>query len=255
GGGPGADVCLLGAAHLRRRVLAPPLVRIARLCFLCRMQMRVTLVALLIALAGGGRAAVAAPATFATDQRIVYSDGLHNENTAMIRLGRRILLAFRGGKPGQIGSAPAHINIFESRDRGLTFTKRSEVNYRLIPGGRDICHPKLVQLIGRLVLYAISRSPGSHYRDLGGQAWLVRAESSDGGHTWTPPVKTYADVDATGKETFWGFWRYAERRYVQGGKHRRTLFATGYQDGDTAVGLFASDDGITWQKRSTIIAS
>src|SRR5262249_30654553 len=37
--------------------------------------------------------------------------------------------------------------------------------------------------------------------------------------------------------------------------HRRTLFATGYQDGDIAVGLFASDDGITWEKRSTIITS
>src|SRR5262249_52374400 len=190
GGGPGADVCLLGAAHLRRRVLAPPLVRIARLCFLCRMQMRVTVVALLIALAGGGRAAVAAPATFATDQRIVYSDRLHNENTAMIRLGRRILLAFRGGERGQIGSARAPINIFESRDRGRTFTQLSEVNANGLPGGRDIRDPKLVQVGGRLFLYAISRTPGSHYRDLGGQAWLVRAESTDGGHTWTPPVKT-----------------------------------------------------------------
>ena len=41
----------------------------------------------------------------------------------------------------------------------------------------------------------------------------------------------------------------------EGAFHGRTLFATGYQDGDVAVGLFASDDGITWEKRSTIIAS
>ena len=58
-----------------------------------------------------------------------------------------------------------------------------------------------------------------------------------------------------GAETFWGFWRYTKRPYTKAGKHRRTLFATGYQDFDTAVGLFASDDGITWEKRSTIIAS
>src|SRR5262249_9031643 len=228
---------------------------IAGLCFLSRMQMRVTMVALLIALAGGGPDASAAPASFATAQRIIYSDGLHNENTAMIRLRGRILLAVRGGEQGQIGSARAHINIFESRDRGRTFTFLSEVNANDLPGGRDIRDPKLVEVGDRLFLYAISRTPGFHYRDLGGQAWALRAESTDGGRTWTPPVKTYADIDATGKETFWGFWRYTERRYVKAGKHRRTLFVTGYQDGDVAVGLFASDDGITWEKRSTIIAS
>ncbi len=217
--------------------------------------MRSSIVALVVALIGGGRGSDAAPASFATDQRIVYADGLHNENTAMIRLHGRILLAFRGGEQGQIGSARAHINIFESRDRGRTFTLLGEVNANDLPGGRDIRDPKLVEVGGRLFLYAISRVPGFHYRDLGGQAWTVRAESSDGGRTWTPPVRTYQDVDATGMETYWGFWRYTERPYVKAGRHRRTLFATGYQDFDVAVGLFASDDGITWEKRSTIIAS
>jgi hypothetical protein len=219
------------------------------------MRTGLSIVMLGIALIGGGSDSDATPASFATDQRIVYSDGLHNENTAMIRFHGRILLAFRGGEGGQIGSSRAHINIFESRDRGRTFTFLSEVNANDLPGGRDIRDPKLVEIGGKLRLYAISRLPGFHYRDLGGQAWAVRAESADGGRTWTSPVKTYADVDATGVETFWGFWRYTERRYVKAGKHRRTLFATGYQDGDTAVGLFASDDGITWEKRSTIIAS
>jgi hypothetical protein len=197
----------------------------------------------------------AAPASFATNQRIVYSDGLHNENTAMIRFRGRILLAFRGGEQGQIGSARARIKIFESRDRRRTFTLLSEVNANDLPGGRDIRDPKLVEMGGRLFLYAISRVPGFHYRDLGGQAWTIRAESADRGRTWTSPVRTYQDVDATGAETFWGFWRYTKRSYVKAGRHRRTLFATGYQDGDTAVGLFASDDGIIWEKRSTIIAS
>ena len=219
------------------------------------MRVRLLIVGLVIALAGGGSDSDGAPAGFATRQRIVYSDGLHNENTAMIRLHGRILLAFRGGEQGQIGSARAHINIFESRDRGRTFTLLSEVNANDLPGGRDIRDPKLVEVGGRLFLYAISRVPGFHYRDLGGQAWTVRAESSDGGRTWTPPVRTYQDVDATGMETYWGFWRYTERPYVKAGRHRRTLFATGYQDFDIAVGLFASDDGITWEKRSTIIAS
>src|SRR5262249_34567373 len=155
--------------QLDRRLIASALFRIAGLCFLSRMQMRVTMVALLIALAGGAADAFAAPASFATDQRIVYSDGLHNDNPAMNRLRRLILLAFRGGEHGQTGSARAHINIFESRDRGRTFTKLSEVNANDLPGGRDIRDPKLVEVGGRLFLYAISRTPGFHYRDLGGQ--------------------------------------------------------------------------------------
>jgi len=214
-----------------------------------------SILGLVLALAGGGSDAGGAPASFATDQRIVYSDGLHNENTEMINLHGRILLMFRGGEQGQIGSARARLKIFESRDQGRTFALLSEVNASNLPGDRDIRDPKFVRMGGRLFLYAISRLPGFHYRDLGGQAWTIRAESADGGRTWTPPVKTYQDVDANGVETFWGFWRYTRRLYTDSGKRRRTLFATGYQDFDTAVGLFASDDGITWEKRSTIISS
>jgi hypothetical protein len=61
------------------------------------MRMRLASVALVIILAGAKESGAAA-ASFATHQRIVYSDGLHNENTAMIRFHGRILLAFRGGE-------------------------------------------------------------------------------------------------------------------------------------------------------------
>jgi hypothetical protein len=193
------------------------------------------------------------PATFVGDQRIIYSDGLHNENTEMLRLGDRILLIFRGGESGQTGSARARIKIFESTDEGHTFTLISEVNANNLPGERDIRDPKLVEMNGTLLLYAISRLPGFHYRDLLGQAWTIRAESTDGGHTWTPPVKTYEDVSAGGVETFWGFWRFTKRQYQIGRERRETLFATGYNDGDVAVGLFASEDGVHWDKRATII--
>jgi hypothetical protein len=190
-----------------------------------------------------------------SSQRIVYSDGLHNENTEMIRLGDRILLIFRGGEQGQVGSARARIKVLESSDGGRSWTPLSEVSASNLPGERDIRDPKLVEMNGTLFLYAISRLPGFHYRDLGGQAWTVRAESGDGGRTWTPPEKTYEDVDAAGSETYWGFWRFTEREYVVAGERRRTLFATGYTDFDIAVGLFASDDGVHWEKRSTIIDS
>ena len=192
---------------------------------------------------------------FVADQHIVYSDGLHNENTEMIRLGDRLLLIFRGGEEGQIGSNRARIKVFESTNDGQTFTLVSEVNANDLPDGRDIRDPKLVEVNGRLFLYAISRKPGFHYRDQGGAAWTIRAESTDGGHTWSSPVRTYQDVDAIGTETFWGFWRYTKRQYTEAGKQRETLYATGYQDDDVAVGLFASEDGIVWEKRSTIIES
>src|SRR5215470_1508514 len=180
------------------------------------MRLRAWHVGLIIVLAGYATPADAAP-SFATHQRIVYSDGLHSENTTMIRFHGRILLVFRGGEGGQIGSARARIKIFESRDRGRTFTLLSEVNANDLPGGRDIRDPKLVEMGGRLFLYAISRLPGFHYRDFGGQAWTIRAESADGGRTWTAPVRTYRDADATGAETFWGFWRYTPRSYTRGG--------------------------------------
>jgi hypothetical protein len=204
-------------------------------------------------MARGGHAA-RSPAPFADDQHIVYSDGLHSENTEMIRLGKRNLRMFRGGEEGQIGSARARLEIFESRDRGKSFTLLSEVNASNLPGDRDIRDPKFVQVGDKLFLYAISRLPGFHYRDFGGEAWTVRSESSDGGRTWTAPVKTYAD-GTVDDETFWGFWRFTSRRYKESGKRKRTLYATGYTDFDTAVGFFASDDGVTWTKRSTIIDS
>src|SRR4030095_12238837 len=172
----------------------------------------------------------------------------------MIRLGDRILLIFRGGEEGQVGSARARIKIFESTDDGKTFHLLSEVNANNLPDGRDIRDPKLVEMNGVLRLYAISRLPGFHYRDLGGQAWTIRAESSDGGRTWTAPLRTYADVGTEGSETFGGFWRFTKRDYVDAGVRRQTLFATGYTDFDIEVGLFASEDGITWQKRATIIS-
>jgi hypothetical protein len=225
-----------------------------------RTRTKLSAIALILVLAGCGddseSPTVSAGPSFVSNQRIAYKeDDLHNENTEMIRLAGRILLIFRGGETGQTGSARARIKIFESTDDGRSFTLISEVNASTLPGDRDIRDPKLVQMDGgTLFLYAISRLPGAHYRDLFGQAWTIRAESADGGHNWTPPVKTYEDVRGN-QETFWGFWRFTKRQYAVSGDSRHTLFATGYNDGDVEVGLFASDDGVQWAKRATIIRS
>jgi hypothetical protein len=199
---------------------------------------------------------------FITDERIIFSDGLHSENTEMIKLGDRILLCFRGGEEGQTGSARARIMIFESTDNGQTFTKISEVAMPDDPDDpeddRDIRDPKFVQMGDKLYMYAISRVPGFKYRDLYGEAWTVRAESTDGGHTWTTPVKTLADRPGLFQlvlgldETYWGVWRLMKREYEVAGQNKVTLYATAYDDGDISVGLFESKDGVNWRKTGII---
>ncbi|MFZ1865391.1 MAG: sialidase family protein [Polyangiales bacterium] len=196
---------------------------------------------------------------FVTNQRIIFSDGLHNENTEMIRLGDRILLAFRGGEQGQVGSDRAAILISESTDEGQTFTKISEITMppadSAEPGaGRDIRDPKLVQMGDKLFLYAIARSPGFTYRDLFKQTWTVRSESEDGGRTWTAPARIRDEAGADFMDR-WGFWRFTKRQYEENGEAKETLFATGYEDGDTKAGFFRSEDGIRWTYVSNIIDS
>ncbi len=198
-------------------------------------------------------------AGFVSQARIFFSDGLHNENTEMIRLGDRILLAFRGGEEGQTGSARARIKIYESTDEGKSFTFLSEVAMPNDPDDpnddRDIRDPKFVFFEDKLFLYCISRVPGFTYRDLFGEAWTVRSESADGGRTWTVPVKTFEDRWIFGIEIYWGFWRFAKRPYEVMGEPRETLYATGYDDGDTSVGLFASEDGVNWRKHAVIFSN
>jgi hypothetical protein len=179
-------------------------------------------------------AAKRAAAELVGDQRIVYTDGLHNENTELAWFRGDLLLAFRGGGTGQTGTPDAHIEIFSSSDRGASFSPRARIS---MPD-RDIRDPKLVVEGDRVVLYAISRVPGFQFRDLGGQAWTVRSESKDG-VTWTAPVRVYDEG--------WGFWRFVRKDGV--------LYATGYDDGDVRVGLFASTDGVHWEQRGTITDS
>jgi hypothetical protein len=168
---------------------------------------------------------------FVTQQRIQYSDGLHNENTDLIRWGDKTYLVFRGGEASQIGSPTARLKIWESSDAGDTWSMTAEVFMQ----NRDVRDPKFVLENNKLAIYAISRVPGVHVRDAGGLAWTVRTETTDG-RTFTPAVRVYDET--------WGFWRFA--------RHNGTLYATGYNDGDTQVGFFSSPDGVSWTKISPI---
>jgi hypothetical protein len=172
---------------------------------------------------------------FVSNQHIVYADGLHNENTDLIRWGDKSYLVFRGGETSQVGSPKARLKVWESSDAGDHWTLNAEI---FMPD-RDIRDPKFVIEGNKLAIYAISRTPGPHIRDANGLAWTVRTETTDGKNFTTPPVRIYDET--------WGFWRFVWKG--------STLYATGYNDGDTQVGLFSSNDGITWQKVSLIYDS
>ncbi len=187
------------------------------------------------------------------NQRTVFSDGLHNENTEMLRLADgSLLLAFRGGSVAQTGLGS--IIIFRSTDDlatpcpGPFCVKTATVSVL----DRDIRDPKLVEFDGRLFLYAISRVDGLGVRDLFSQSWTVRSESTDGGATWTAPVKTLEER-FLGFEQFWGGWRFVKRSYKQGRHRKERLYMTAYNDLNSAVALFSSDDGRSWHKRGEII--
>lgn len=172
---------------------------------------------------------------FVSHQRILFADGKHNENTDLIRWNDKLYLVFRGGETSQVGSPIARLKVWSSTDLGDTWTLDAEI---FMPD-RDIRDPKFVIEGDKLVIYAISRVPGPHVRDLGGLAWTVRTETTDGVHFSTPPQKVYDEQ--------WGFWRFV--------RHRERLYATGYDDGDVHVGFFVSDDGVRWQKLSNIFDS
>ena len=199
---------------------------------------RKNLIAALLALAACGSTASSAPPEpttgFVSNQRVVYTDGLHNENTDLLEWGGATWLVFRGGETQQTGSPIARLKVFRSYDRGDHFDMTAEI---FMPD-RDIRDPKFVVQDGALVIYAISRVPGGHVRDDGGLAWTVRTASADGVH-WPQPVRVYDEK--------WGFWREV--------LHNGTWYATGYNDGDTQVGFFASADGKAWQKVSLIFDS
>ncbi len=167
-------------------------------------------------------------------QHVAYTDGLHNENTDLIQWNKAVWLVFRGGETSQIGSADARLKVFRSDDLGDSWTMTAEI---FMPS-RDIRDPKFMVQDGVLAIQAISRVPGGHMRDAGGFAQTVRSETADGIH-WSPPTQV---ADET-----WGLWRYVE--------HDGQWYATGYNDGDTQVGLFQSADGKQWKRIALIMDS
>ncbi|MFO0727959.1 MAG: hypothetical protein U1E65_29535 [Myxococcota bacterium] len=172
---------------------------------------------------------------FVSNQRIVYGDGLHNENTDLIRWHDKLYMVFRGGETSQVGSPTARLKVWESSDLGDQW----KLNAEIFMPERDIRDPKLVVEGDALAIYAITRVPGPHVRDATGLAWTVRVATQDGVHFTSPPERIFDET--------WGFWRYT--------RHGDTLYATGYNDGDVKVGFFAKEGDQAWKQVSLIYDS
>src|SRR5262249_39011557 len=104
-----------------------------------------------LAIACGGDGFELKPTTgLVTNQHIVYRDGLHNENTDLIRWNDKTYLVFRGGETAQLGSPKARLKVYESSDAGDTW----KLNAEIFMPDRDIRDPKFVIEDDKLVIYA-----------------------------------------------------------------------------------------------------
>jgi hypothetical protein len=192
---------------------------------------------------------------FIRDVAVVYENGMeHAENVELHLLDSgQMLLAFRGGGTGQPETPDARIRIFRIDPLTYQGTLLSEVAPPLETPPRGIRDPKLFEWQGRLKLSAISREAGFPVRDLFANARTVIAESADGGASFSPPLA--ARFEGSDDPTF-GIWRYAVREQLREGRPVKTLYATGYNDGDLTAAYFSSQDGgATFKRLGNILAS
>ena len=180
---------------------------------------------------------------FIHDVAVVYRNGEeHAENVELQVLpSGETLLAFRGGAIGQSETPDARIRIFDFDPKTYEGTLRSEVQMPPSDPPRGIRDPKLFLWKGVLKLTAISREPGLRIRDLFANARTVLARSTDDGYSFTEPelIPFYSTIDPT-----WGLWDPEVREFKPpAGKKHRTLYATGYNDGDKEAAYFVSHDG------------
>ena len=191
---------------------------------------------------------------FIHDVAVVYqNDDEHAENAELHVLpSGETLLAFRGGSTGQPETPEARIRIFDIDPDSYAGALRAEVQVPPSDPPRGIRDPKLFMWHHKLRLGAISREAGFPIRDLLANARTVMARSTDQGHSFTTPaqVQFYNTRDPT-----WGLWRYRVRSFRgPSGWHHRTLYATGYNDGDReAAYFFSPDGGATFVKLGSIV--
>jgi hypothetical protein len=159
--------------------------------------------------------------------RKVYGDGRHNAFTALTRFHGQYWLAFRNATAHNSGDGD--IVVLRSKD-AKTWTEALRLN--VLPDDRD---PQFLTTEKRLILYNNAMK---------GPALTAYAVYTDDGETWSKPQAVYEPTFIMWKPTALAgrFWAAVHKKdEVSGGKARQ-------------VHLVVSDDGLKWEKVSTVRA-
>lgn len=159
---------------------------------------------------------------------------VHDENTDLIVFHDATYLVHRTAE-SQILGPNSSLRVYRSDDHGKTWSAPVIIP---APMDRDLRDPSFyVDAAGDLSIKAITRLPVTSARDSNVDSVSIRTYSSDGGATWS-------ELTPIGPE-MWSFWRV--KADTDG-----MLYSAAYEDGDMAVKLFSSADGVTWTPGATI---
>jgi hypothetical protein len=151
----------------------------------------------------------------------------HNEDTDLVSWNGAIWLVHRTAISQILGPNSA-LHVYKSTDDGATFAETARVD---APADRDVRDPHFYIVGGKLHIKALTRVPGIGTLDANTDTIAVETHSDDGA-TWSP----YANIGPAQQS----FWRIKE--------HAGVFYSAAYSDGDTAVTLFSSTDGVTFTK-------
>ncbi|MDB5218614.1 MAG: hypothetical protein JWO86_6541 [Myxococcaceae bacterium] len=155
----------------------------------------------------------------------------HNENTDLVTWNGAIWFIHRTAVSQVLGPNSA-LHIYKSTDDGVTFTETARID---APVDRDIRDPHFYVVGDRLHVKALARLPVLSERDSNVDTLAMEMHSDDG--------VTWSDLMAVGPKGQ-SFWRIKE--------HAGTYFSAAYEDGDKAVTLFSSTDGLAWTKGALV---
>ncbi len=158
-----------------------------------------------------------------TRARKVFADGKHNAFTGIAAAHGKTFIAFRSGTNHL--TPDGIIKVIASKD-----LEQWQIVAEVRRRDADLRDPKVTAFGGKLMIFC-----GECRADK--SRWSLVIQSSDG-VTFGEPVPLRG-IPA-------GHWLWHVRQ--QGGK----LYGTAYyeQDGEYAVSLYASDDGLTWERTS-----
>jgi hypothetical protein len=163
----------------------------------------------------------------------------HNENTDLFVWNGATYLVHRTAQ-SQVLGPNSSLWIRRTTDAGRTWETLKSIPAPLeklgpddkADKGRDLRDPHFYVVGDTLFIKALTRLPVTSSRDSGVDTIAVYTSSKDG--------KTWSDLKQLGP-VGWSFWRI--KKAPDG-----TLYNAAYQDGDAAVYLFSSKNGIEWTR-------